>query len=108
MARSSRRRRDPITLIVANNQPLPGGVTTTEQTGLQRAIARAIEKEEKANGTWVDPSLPVTTVTYTARVAYTKKSIVSTDPEAFKTAVRSLQAAFPKLRIYLFETTVTR
>lgn len=87
---------------------MASATTTGEQQGLQRAIAKALEKEARANGTYVDQNLPVTTVTYTARFGGTKKFIRTTNVLAFIAAVEDIQAHFPTVKVYLFETTVTR
>lgn len=85
-------------------------VTSAEQQGLQRAIERALEKEAKANGTWVDPSLPKTTVQYVAQCKSGRKvyQVKSANLDLFKRAVRQLQAEYPKMPITLFEVTIKR
>lgn len=84
--------------------------STSEQIGLQRAIAKALEREAKEKGTWIDPNLPVQVITYSALyTVYGKPMFIhSTDFETFKNQVEKLQQQFPKLKPKLFQTEETK
>jgi len=81
--------------------------TAAERHGLQQAIAKALEKEAKANGSFVDPSKPKYVVTYVGVYVIAGKhhKISNTNLEAFKLAVEKIKSAFPKLPVTLFEFT---
>jgi hypothetical protein len=71
--------------------------TANEQLGLQRAIAKALEKENER--------IPHMQLRYEAKMYIGKeiKTVTSTDLDAFVQAVKGLRTSFPNLPIYVFE-----
>lgn len=84
------------------------GATIVEQQGLQRAIAAAIEKEERAAGRIVGNELTITTYVAVMRIAGKFHQIKSENLAAFVNTVKDFQAKFPLMKITILERTVTK
>ncbi len=84
-----------------------GASGNKDYQSLIKAIAAAIEKDDKARGIWVDPNLPkperqlTTLSTYIARVAIGKghKTIKDTNYDRFSSVVKAIQFSNPNLHI---------
>lgn len=77
------------------------------QQGLQRAIAAALEKEARLNGTWKDPNAPheiQTSYMFIAHmnIAGTIKEIKHSDIDIFTQAVIGIKNNFPNLPMTFF------
>ena len=77
------------------------------QQGLQRAIAAALEKEAKLDGSWKDPNAPhelETKFTYIAHINICGqiKVISHTDIDVFNHAVIGIKINFPNVPMTFF------
>lgn len=84
------------------------GATIMEQQGLQRAIAAAIEKEDRARGLIVGNEKTITTYVAVMRIAGRYQELKSTNLQAFVDAVKGLQNTFPLMPITIFEQEVKK
>lgn len=79
------------------------GATLAEQQGLQRAIAAAIEKEDRARGLIVGNERQVTTYVAIYNIRGKIAKIECTDLEAFTNAVKDVHSQFPNLKVTILE-----
>jgi hypothetical protein len=79
------------------------GATITEQQGLQRAIALAIEKEDRALGRIVGNTTTITTYVAVIMIAGKFQEFKSKNAQAFKDMVLAMQTKFPLKKITIFE-----
>jgi hypothetical protein len=81
--------------------------TVEEQRGLQAAIARALEKEDRERGVVAQTEAPIR---YIAKMVVGSKmnKIETTDVKVFINAVRKLRTQYPKLPIYCFQIEETK
>lgn len=73
-----------------------GSVTQADYTALERAIAKALAKED---GNKVHQAK----VTWKARIPMVNKTIESKDPVRFLSVITNLQQKYPSLKIYIFK-----
>jgi len=79
------------------------GATIVEQQGLQRAIAAAIEKEDRALGRIVGNHSEIITYVAVMNIGGKMQRMQSQNLAAFVETVKSMQAKFPKMPISIFE-----
>lgn len=82
--------------------------TIVEQQGLQKAIAAAIEKEERAAGRLVGNQTTITTYIAVMQIGGRFEQFKSQNLAAFIDMVKTMQARFPLKPISLFEQVDTK
>jgi len=76
-------------------------IMSDDHKALQRAVAKALEKEAKANGTWVDPNAPVKTYIALFGGPWNLPSIRSTNKAQFDAEVANVKKHYPNIQIRL-------
>jgi hypothetical protein len=82
--------------------------TLVEENSLQRAIARALEKEAKEKGLVLDGTYLETTYIMTAQIGPKQITITNKNYDAFVESVKAVQARFPNANYYFLASMVKK